>query len=178
MRRVALTAALCGLLLCSPLGASAGHVDPGDGNDTAGPLDVRRVVAWARNSNPVWTIRTWNRWTRRSIWDSGHLLVHFDSFGSAGFDYYALIRSTGTRMRGLLFRAADGRDYVVSGLEVWRPDGRSVAVVVPLRRLRLPVTRTYYRWLVRTLYTGNGCGRVCIDRVPDAGPVTEQVILR
>ncbi len=178
MRREALIAAVCGLLLCLPLLASAGHVDPSDGNDTPGPLDVRRVVTWARGSTPVWTIKTWNRWTRRSIWDSGHLLVQLDTFGSTRFDYYALIRSTGTRMRGLLFRdATERRDYMVSRLEVWRPDARSVAVVIPLRRLRMPATRTYYRWVVKTLYTGGGCARVCIDRVPDTGAVRELVII-
>jgi hypothetical protein len=94
-------------------------------------------------------------------------MVSFDTKGDARFDLHALIRSTGRRLRGLLFR--DGSRAPIGRLKAKRPNGKSLAVLVPLERLETPPERPYYRWAVETVYTGRRCHRVCFDPVPPEG---------
>jgi hypothetical protein len=42
-------------------------------------------------------------------------------------------------------------------------------VRIPLNRLNIGPSRRFYRWRVQTLFTGQGCGRVCFDPVPGPG---------
>ncbi len=168
------TIALLSLLVTVP--ATATHLDVVDLDDTSGPLDVSRVITRGETWRPIWRISTYNRWTARRIWDTGYLLVWLDTFGTDRYDYYVLVRSTGSRLQALLFRDRINRpDRLVSTLTRWRPDDRTVSVLVPLSKVSLPETRTYYRWAVQTLYTGDICRRVCMDFAPDMGAVREQV---
>ena len=157
-----------------PFFAQASHRAPRDPNDVQGVLDVRRVNVSPKRP-PRYTLRTFSRWTVQELWDAGYLLVHFDSFGDEHFDYYVMIRSTGERMLGTLWRDRIRRsDYKVGGVKVWRPDRERVTVRVPLDRLN--VRRAYYRWYASTLFVSDVCPRTCIDRIPDGGAIQEPLI--
>ena len=152
----------------------AHHVDPRDPNDTRGPLDVKRIDV-VRRRTPRFEIITWRGWTASQIWDHGFGLVRLDTFGSSRFDYYALVRSTGTRLRGDLFRDRARRpDRRLFALRTSKGSRRSFRVRIPLERLRMPRSRAVYRWEVQTLFVGNRCRRTCFDFVPDQGSVRER----
>ncbi|HEU4480875.1 MAG TPA: hypothetical protein VFS18_03240 [Actinomycetota bacterium] len=162
-------------LVIVPLWALARHEDVGDGNDTKGLLDVKRVDVDGKR--PRFKIITFAGWSTQEMWDAGHFLVQLDSRGDGHFDHYALVQSTGSGMKASLFRDRKRkRDFRVSSLEAWRKNNRSVSVRVPLGKLNMPATRTYYRWLVRSLFTNHNCRATCIDRVPDRGAIRELLI--
>lgn len=170
-----LVAALIVSAVAMPLLALARHRDPGDGRDTRGPLDVRRI-RMSGTERPRYQVITYPRWSAGRIFDRGYGLVYFDTFGDGRFDYYALIRSNGYGLKGLLFRDfRKEKDVRVAKLRVWRPNQRSFVVRVPLRKMKISENRTFYSWYVQTLLIGNRCRRVCFDRVPDDGRVTELV---
>jgi hypothetical protein len=170
--RKRLFVALLATWLAIPGLVNAHHLDVRDGNDVDGVLDIRRVAIYGHP--PTWSIVTRGRWRARSIWDRGFMLVAFNTFGSARYDYYALIRSTGRRLRADLYRdRARKRDYKVSSLKTWRPDRRSVKVRVPLDKMSFGSKRSYYRWFAQSLLTGPDCRRTCIDLAPDRSGVRE-----
>ena len=173
--RARLGAVVVLLLLTAPGVAASAEVPAfrSDGNDTNGPLDVRRVYK-DDASPPGWTVTTWSRWTNARIWDAGYVLIFFDTFGTKRFDYYALLRSTGSRMQGLLWHdRVKQRDRQIAYLRTWRPDRLRVRTKIPLRKMILGARRLNYRWYVSTLYTGKRCPNVCFDRVPDDGAVVQ-----
>jgi hypothetical protein len=157
-----------------PVLVLAHHDDRRDPNDTRGPLDVKRIDV-VRRRTPRFEIITWRGWTARQIWDHGFGLVRLDTFGSSRFDYYALVRSTGTRLRGDLFRdRARGPDRRLFGLRTSKAARRKFRVRIPLGRLRMPRSRAVYRWEVQTLFVGSRCRRTCFDFVPNQGSVRER----
>ncbi|HEX2295489.1 MAG TPA: hypothetical protein VHN37_09290 [Actinomycetota bacterium] len=172
--RVAL--AVCALVAVAavvPLVASADHADVRDANDTKGPFDVRRVKV-AGGRQPRYDVVTFPRWTVARVWDRSYGLVYFDTLGGAAADYYVMVRSDGHRMRAQLWRdRARKKDRILAGVKAWRPGRRSFAVRVPLRKMKFPEARLVYHWWVLTLHTGTTCKRVCFDRAPDTGRVTE-----
>lgn len=156
-----------------PVWVSASHVDVVDADDTRGPLDIRRVDVRGE-TRPTWKVTTWSRWTVQKIWDRGYVLVYLDTFGTTRYDYYALVRSNGYRMNGVLFRDRLGKpDRRISRLRTWRANRRSVSVRVPLTKVRIGERRRHYSWYVQTLMTSKRCRRVCFDRAPDAVGVIE-----
>src|SRR5712691_1955223 len=111
MRRAWLvpSGAVAALLMVLP--AFAHHTDLDDPNDTRGLLDIRRVELAHRADPPQWTVVTGPSWTIRRIWDQGFVIVYVDTQGGERPEYYALLRSDGTRMGGRLYRdRATGRD--------------------------------------------------------------------
>ncbi len=173
--RLALAFALCALVAAAalPLVASADHADVSDPNDAKGPFDVRRVnVSGARK--PRYDVVTFPRWTAARVWDRSYGLVYFDTFGGEAPDYYVMVRSDGYRMRARLYRdKAKKKDRPLSGVKAWRPGKRSFAVRVPLGKMKFPQQRLVYHWWVLTLHTGTSCKKVCFDRAPNTGKVTE-----
>lgn len=158
-----------------PLVASADHTGVRDRNDTKGPFDMRRVQVTGARS-PRYDVVTFPRWSVGRIWDRSFAQLYFDTFGDEASDYYILVRSDGYRMRGLLYRdRARKKDRLISSAKVWRPSKRSFAVRVRLRKMNFPERRLVYYWWVQTLHTGSGCKRVCFDRAPNNGRVTEPV---
>lgn len=141
---------------------------PRDPRDTRGMLDVARVRSALGSRRPVWSIRTYGRWGTRPIWDRGYLIVWLDTRGGPQPNHYALVRSTGGGVTGILHRVRPGRDVAIGTVPTWRPSNRSISVRVPLSRLNIGPSRRYFRWGVQSLFTGQGCGRVCFDRVPGA----------
>jgi hypothetical protein len=168
-----LAVALLGGLAAIPLLAWANHQPTTDGNDTRGPLDVKRVDVKGTRSKPKWRVSTFGRWGAQSIWDKGFGLVHIDAFGDEYYDHYALVRSNGFGLEASLWRDRKRKDDVrVGKLEVARTNRRSFTVRIPLERLKIPDARVFYRWYVQTIVTGV-CPRSCFDRAPDKGAVTE-----
>lgn len=160
-------------LVAVPWLASARHANLADPRDTDGLLDIKEVRLHGEK-RPTWKTITFPKWGTERIFDRGFALVNIDARGDRHFEYYALVRSVGSGMRGELFRNRKKKsDYSVGSLKVWRPDLRSVSVRIPLRKLRIGDNRTYYRWFVQTLMTGSACPRVCIDRAPDEGAVRQ-----
>ncbi|MGH2695324.1 MAG: hypothetical protein ACRDJJ_11015 [Actinomycetota bacterium] len=161
----------------APLLAGATHLDPDDANDARGPLDVESVRSFGVTRRPSWRVITFAKWTAKRVWDKGFVLVFLDTFGDDRLDYYALVRSNGSRMRARLFRdRRRKRDRDLGRLRAWRRGRRSVSVRVPFRRLRVGGNRPFYRWQVQTLFTGRRCRRACFDLVPDRGPVLEPLV--
>ena len=179
MRRgtvLVIAAGLLAALAAIPLLAWANHETTTDGNDTRGPLDVKRVDVKGTRSKPKWRVSTFGRWGPNAIWDKGYALVHLDAFGDEHFDHYALVRSNGFALEATLWRDRKRKDDVRAGkLHVARTNKRSFTVRVPLRRLDMPESRLFYRWYVQTIVVTGRCPRSCFDRAPDDGAVTEVV---
>lgn len=170
MKFVAVAAAA--LLSAAALFAYAGpNVD--DPNDTRGVLDLKKAEA-STGKRPRFKVITFARWTVDRIRDRGYFLVYLDTFGDDRFDFYALARSNGQEMLGRLYRdRKQKRDSLISGLNAWRRNQRSVTIRVPLSKLRIPESRTFYRWYALSLFTGPACKKVCMDTTPDGDPVTQ-----
>ncbi len=174
-KRWILLAAFAGIAAVVPLLAWANHADVRDRNDTSGLLDVSRVEVTG-SERPVWHILTFNDWTVERIFDTGFFLVRLDTFGTERYDYYALVRSDGDRLKGTLVRDRSRRpDFNVSRIEVWRPARNSVRVRIPLAKMRIGTGRLTYTWQVQTLFSSGNCRRVCIDDVPDQRGVSERL---
>jgi hypothetical protein len=167
--------ALCALLAAGslPFVASADHIGVRDQNDAKGPFDVRRVKVEGTR-RPRYDVVTFPRWTVARVWDRSYALLYFDTFGGEAPDYYVLVRSDGYRMRARLYRdKARKKDRPLAAVKAWRPGKRSFAVRVPLRKMKFPDQRLVYHWWVLTLHTGPACKKVCFDRAPNDGKVTE-----
>ncbi len=163
---------LAGLLLV-PLLAAADHLPVRDPNDVPGPLDIRTVSVRV-GDDLVFLVRTHAGWRAKDIWDRGFVLVYLDTFGDARADYYALVRSTGRRLEGQLFRDRTRRpDFSVGRIAAFKPSRRSVSIRVPMRKLRIGGTRLAFSWYAESLFTSGRCRRVCLDRAPDQGTVVE-----
>lgn len=163
-------------MVAIPVWVLARHVQLADGNDTGGLLDVRRVEVSGQD-RPKWEFITFAGWSKKRIWDRGFALVYLDTEGGNRFDKYALIRSTGFAMEATLWRDRKVKsDVKIGKLDVWRRNDRSVTVRVPLSKLDIPPTRTYFRWFTETLFSGQVCPQICIDRVPDAGAIEEPLV--
>ena len=155
--------------------AQASHQDITDGNDVKGKLDIRSVDTFGKTQNPAWEFKVSSRSTAVQLRDRGFFLVYLDTFNDSASDYYLLVSSNGSKLAGKLWRDRTGApDRKLGKVPVWRSDKSSVTVRVPLGELNLGgKERLTYRWWVKTLFTGTNCHRVCIDRAPNQGAVTE-----
>ena len=154
--------------------AIASHEPARDRRDVRGPLDIRGAHV-SEDRKPRWTTFTYAKWRARNIFDRGYFVIQFDTVGDPHFDYFAMIRSDGYRLQGTLHRDYRKRDdeHVV-GLAVWRPGRGSLKVKIPIGRMRGGSDR-FYRWKLRSLWTGSTCQDVCIDKVPNDGAIVEPV---
>ena len=166
-------AAVVLLSAATALGAfsKASRLEIADPKETRNRLDVREVDTGSTAQDLVFTVLTWRRWSAPQIRDSGYLLIHLDPRTERR--YYALVRSSGRAMSGVLFRKQAGRDTRAGRLTVWRSDRKSVSVRIPRRRLALPAPGGQYAWRVQSVTTGQRCKRVCFDWAPDAADVVE-----
>jgi hypothetical protein len=155
--------------------ARANHQNEKDRNDVQGLLDIRRVETFGRNKKPGWKIMTFSSMTAKALRDTGFFMVYLDTFGNSRFDYYALVSSKGSKMQGTLWRDPENkRDRRVGFFRVWRRNQRSVSLEIPLSKLNTGgAKRIDYRWFVKTLFTGDNCRRVCIDRAPNSDALVE-----
>jgi hypothetical protein len=140
---------------------------PMDEDDTHGFLDVKEVDSFLGTDEPVWRVVTLARWSNFKMWDRGFVLLYLDTFGEDPPDYYALIRSVGTRLRATLYR----NGHRLASLPVWRRNSRSVSIRIPFDKLLVGADRRFYRWRVVTLT--DRCRRTCFDRIPDEGALVQ-----
>lgn len=145
-------------------GLSCYPLSPPDGSDTAGKLDARVVQTTPGLGVSAWRVVVGRPVPVRLLWDSGYVAVSLDTAGDTRFEWHAILRSTGRKVRGLLLR--DGSRGITGRVEAHRPGVRSLVLRVSLSRLGIPVERPYIRWAVRTVFTGPGCRVVCLDGVP------------
>lgn len=149
--------------------------NPADGRDARGPLELKRVLGPRGATRLTWTFKTRPRWTTRRMWDKGYLLVWIDARGGPEADHVAVIRSTGRRLLGRLFRVnAAGRERRVGNVKAWKRGRRGAAVRVAFHKVGAGPFRFSYRWRAQTMFTGLRCPRVCLDAAP--GPA--QMFLR
>lgn len=169
---LALAFAFGALVVCVP-SAVAEHARIQDGDDVDGRLDLRAVEM--REGQPRrWILKTHKAFSARRIFDRGYLLVYFDTYGSKRFDYYVLLRPYWSDIIGELYKdRRESNDELLAETKVRKPGKRAIVTTVPFRYMRQPETAVTYRWHARTLYTGRGCRRVCIDRAPDGRSVEE-----
>jgi hypothetical protein len=160
--RFVVGAAVCLAMCVTPIATAATVVrDPAE---VRGPLDVRRVELRGQNAGR-WLIKTYGGWTRKRIQDRGFFLVFLDTFGTRRFDFYALVRSNGEKLKGSLWRDRKKKpDYRVRFLRTSHPGRKIAGVRVGLAGLRK--RQSYYRWQVETLWNGKACPGVCFDRAP------------
>lgn len=157
--------------------ALADHVAVQDMNDTRGLMDLRRVEV-AGTKRPRFSITTFERWRVVEIFDYGFTLVHLDTISTPRFDYYALVRSDGIKLRASLWRdRATKRDYRIAKLSVWRQDRSNITMRVPLRLMKVGGRRVTYGWIVETIFTSDECRRTCLDFAPDEGRIDEPLPL-
>lgn len=154
--------------------AGAHDTDLLDPNDSRSRLDVRQVRLAHQPGPPTWTVVTFGGWRTAEMWDRGYIMVFLDTEQGPGAEYYLLIRSTGSRLKGSLWRArAVGPDSHRGPVPVKRFSRLSASVQVGLSRLVFGESRSFYRWWVQTLYTSPRCPRTCQDRAPNGQPVRQ-----
>jgi hypothetical protein len=146
-----------------------------DANDTKGRMDVKKVRSHAGQSPPRWKVVTFSSWTIKGIWDAGYFVLFVDTKGDAGPDYHVLGYSNGNGMVGGLYRETSGGGEVrIGGAAVSKAGPRGIVIKLPLAKLDR--TRPYFRWSVRTLFTGKKCGNVCFERVPGQVSLPQAVL--
>jgi hypothetical protein len=154
--------------------AGAHDTDLTDPDDARGKLDVKQVRLAHQPGPPQWTIVTFGEWRTAEMWDRGYLMVLLDTQGGAGAEHYLLVRSAGLQLEGSLWRArVIGPDSFLGSVPVERFSRRSASVQVGLARLTFGASRSFYRWWVRTVYTGELCRRTCHDVAPNGEPVLQ-----
>lgn len=164
------------LLTVALVGAIAGahDTDLTDPDDTRGKLDVKQVRLAHQPGPPFWTIVTFGEWRTAEMWDRGYLLVFLDTKEGPGAEYYLLIRSVRVDLLGSLWRVRNtGPDSYLGSVPARRLSRRSASVQVGLSRLTFGPQRTFYRWWVQTVFTGELCRRTCHDIAPNGDPVRQ-----
>lgn len=176
MRRRAATVFSAALIAAISPSASANHLVVTDGNDTRGRVDIKRVeMRGLRPRNLI--ITTQKGWSAYRIYDKGFFLIFLDTFGDTHFDYFILLRSVRTRIKGEIWRhTQDSRDRVIAITQVHKGKPRKVRTSLPLRKMHIGNQRVDFRWYAKSMWIGSGCRRVCFDRAPNEGAVTELIV--
>lgn len=171
-----LVSLMVGVMLVLALPALASHQDVSDDNDVDGRLDIRRVKM--REGSPrKWIITTYKGYKAEDIFDKGYMLVYFDVRGDKRFDYYLLLRPVWDKIRGNLWKDyKEANDEMVGHSRVRKRSNRTITATVPFKKMKIPNSRVDYRWHARALFAGPNCRRVCIDRAPDVGSVTDLLV--
>lgn len=184
MRRVAILVIVLGLLGVS-FPAHADTVAKADGDDTAGRLDIVRIVVKHRRNHPNVFI---HKITMHRAWDSSLLRsgVHatrqitttFDVRRNVGYGCTGCITEREVildffdgELHATLYNHLGDPPRRLKSLPVWRPTARTVAFVVSRKQLRHS-DYSSYDWGVQSLFEKRGSrhcrsGDGCSDLVPD-----------
>lgn len=169
-------------LVVSATPAAADRTAERDASDTAGPLDIARIVHKHRKGRPsifIHKIVMHDRWANSAIssrHDSRWITVTFDvrraGYGCIGCisEREVIITSEGGRVHAALYNHLGDPPRKLANLRVWRPDHRSVAFSVRKSQL-MGRSRDHYDWGVGTVYHKRGdedCPprRSCFDYAP------------
>jgi hypothetical protein len=172
--KAAVVGALVAVSLLAP--ARGEHKVVEDGNDTKGRADISKVRM--ENDRPrKWIFKTFRVWKVNDFFEKGYFVVHLDTIGDKDFDYYVFVRAKRKRLSAALWRERDERDDVlVAHVNARKIAARLMGVSVPFNKLRFGKKRVNYRWLGRSIWSGNQCRRLCIDRAPNKRLVAEPLV--
>jgi hypothetical protein len=154
---------VAGLLSTGP--ASAHTFTKTDGDDSPGKLDIRTAsVAHANNKNVVYMVRTFERWTSKSLGNDSFFIVEIDKNFDDDFEQCAFIFFAGGRLRGSLTNC---RRTFIRPLSVSKPSNAVAKVTIPTSN-----TGGAYRWVVFSFWSGlpARCSDVCFDAAPNRPP--------
>jgi hypothetical protein len=169
----AIATVIAALVVAVAIAAPRLHSDVRDPNDTKGLLDVRRVRLAHEGRTEV-TVITFASWTTSAMWDRGNAYVFLDTKGSADAEYFVVVRSTGPKLQGSLWRdRRDRRDVFIRNVAVRKKTADGVSMRVPVTSLAFGRSRESYFWWATTTFTGEVCRRTCVDRAPDDGAVEQ-----
>lgn len=165
--------ALVVLAIFVPFIARAEHADLLDADDTRETLDIR-LANVHHTPDMKFKVATYETWTPKETWDKGYVLVHLDTFGSQGFDYYAMVNSFGTGYSARLWKTnGNSADEELGELFFKKTTRKSVTITIPLDMLFFGPNRVTYRWYTQTIFNGRVCQRPCFDLAPDEDAVVE-----
>ncbi len=182
MRRTIVVVLVMLLVAMTPAPAGADRALDRDADDTAGLLDIARIVHKHRKRRPnvfVHKIVMYDRWTNSAIsspHDSRRITVTFDvrraGYGCIGCitEREVVITSQSGDLRAVLYNHLGDPPRKLADLRVWRPNDRTVAFSVRKRQL-MRKDRNHYDWGVGTIYQRRGdqdCPprRSCFDYAP------------
>lgn len=135
-----------------------------DGNDTRGPLDVRRSSIAHTNETLTGKISTYNRWSGLS--DKGNnVLFWFTGPYRKTPVLVAAVRRRNDRLVAPIFDVTGNRPQIVGRAAARRIGPKSLRVIVPLRLAT--GLRSQLLWRVTTLYKGGACEKACGDVTPN-----------
>jgi hypothetical protein len=155
-----------------------------DANNSAGPLDIARIVYEHRPGNSsilVHKVVMQERWTNRvlssSVRDNRGIRVTFNIRPRVGYSCIGCITEREVfvdvkdgDLRAILYNHLGDPPRKIADLRVWRPNRRTVAFALKKRQL-MRRDRDHYDWGVGTIYMRRGdesCPRrdPCFDLAP------------
>ncbi len=172
--RTIVVGALIFALLFAP--AKGDHETVKDANDTRGRADIRSLRM--ENDRPrKWIFKTWRAWRVNDFFERGYFIVHFDTIGGRHFEYYVFVHAMRRRLGAALWRnRRNGDDRRVASVKVRKAGRKLVKVFVPFRKMKIGRHRLEYRWFGRSIWSGNSCRRLCLDRAPNRGAISELLV--
>lgn len=132
-----------------PSTARADSETVSDGNDVATKLDIRSVSQGHKRHSVTHTLRTYGRFSSKSLDGDTGIAFGFDTNGTArSTERFAIVFWGGGRLRAVV---VNSKGHVVARARVSRPNARSVMVKLSRGSLGEPVN---YRWAGFT-FVGN-----------------------
>lgn len=150
-----------------------------DSNDARGPLDIEWIKHSHRRSERdiaqlVHTIRLFERWPVDRLKHRGYINLFFDLKGNRDWreERAVYITFENGELRAELFNFGADPPRFMRTVPLWRPDGRTLKVVLMPSDLRRR-SFDHYRWFALSfIEEGHSlCGRPggCDDHAPDDG---------
>jgi hypothetical protein len=150
------------LVLAAP--AAAGPQIKHDGNDTKGPLDVRRSRITHTNETLTGKIATYNPWSSLSR-KGNRVLFWFTGPYRRTPVLFAAVRRKNGRLVAPIFDVTGRKSRRMGQATARRIGPTSLHVTVPLRLLT--GLQSELLWGVSTFYKGGACVETCEDFAPN-----------
>jgi hypothetical protein len=157
---------VAGLLSAGPVAAHT--FTRNDGNDSPGKLDLRSVSVSHTSTGVVHKIRTYGKWTARSLGRDSFFIFQIDKDNRDEpirdrYERCAFIFFAGGRLRGSLTNCGS---QFIRYLPVAKVSGTVAKITIPKSQ-----TGKVYWWAVASLWDGPApCGNGCIDFAPNNFP--------
>ncbi len=175
MRRMSMPIVL--IILLVPLAVSANERRLSDGNDTRGPLDIKRMSHGHAGDGKLWhKVVMHGRWGVRDLRGTDEIRFHITKDREDRFDeVHASVAVKDGELRAWIFPYTEGSDYAAVGpstrIRLVRPDARSVKIVFDESWVQN--RRDRYAWSVGSDYRDRDsahCRRSCFDYAPGSNP--------
>jgi hypothetical protein len=172
--RGALTAAIaCVAILALAIPATAHKQTKFDGNDVAGPLDIREASFNHRDGKIIVTQTTRGDWTAAQLEENKvqtdrSFIFQFDSRGTGTQDYFVYVDYINGQLRGLLYRITSGSPVQEGSADVDK-NGRTLKA--KFRKGRINPRDSHIRWDAESEWTDKAtCASGCRDLAPNVPP--------